>query len=206
MFTPIKDWTPNVRAAALTIVAGLVLTALGGMYTLGYNLDAKDLEAVRDFRDKLQTLMSNLEKLSGDLANSAELVESNKKFSKEVKDASDENENLKQALKAQTNDSEKKKLRIADLESQLAKIFPQDGISANIEPNDSQWVIPSTLIIGVNSVDNDIVEATVNGSRRIFHVGDYAQEELYDLNRSCMIFLRKIKPTPNFDISCVARR
>jgi hypothetical protein len=78
----LENLSPNMRAAIFTATVTLLLAALGGAYTYGYNAGARDLEAVNDFKKlNLPSLIRDLGLLSRDVHERASITAENQRLS-----------------------------------------------------------------------------------------------------------------------------
>jgi hypothetical protein len=77
--------SPNMKAAIFSVIAAIIIAAFGGFYTLGYNMGAKDLETVNDFKKlNLPKMTEDLEVLATDLRARSNLDADNKRLANEA--------------------------------------------------------------------------------------------------------------------------
>jgi|SRR5579862_1753527 len=181
---------PSSLIAIIAVFVTLAVAVIGGAYKIGYDNGAKDYETVADFKAKLPGIMENLSKLTGELSGSAEIVDENKRLIAQVSD-----------LKKKVEELPKLKGRIAELDAQIAGLFPADEIKLSIPEGTAERIIPNALTVGVSSIATSSVEVVINGYNPTMHVGDHYDNRTND--RVCRIELVKIaKPNANFVVSC----
>jgi septal ring factor EnvC (AmiA/AmiB activator) len=124
--------SPNMKAAIFTAFIG----AIGGggtwIYNIGYSNGARDISAVEAFKGKLPTMIDDLDKVAKSLAQTTELIDQNKKLTKEAADATSAKRQIEETTKKQAKDLEEKDKRIADLSTLVAKAFPANEIKVSI--------------------------------------------------------------------------
>lgn len=108
-----RDLSAN-SIALLGIGVTIVLAVVAAAYAVGLAQGAKDLAEVEDFKKTLPPMMQNLQKLAGDLAQSTEMAEANKRMTAKADADSVQIKDLSQQLKDQEEKlSEQKRRQLA---------------------------------------------------------------------------------------------
>lgn len=198
-----RDLSAN-SIALLGIGVTIVLAVVAAAYAVGLAQGAKDLAEVEDFKKTLPPMMQNLQKLAGDLAQSTEMAEANKRMTAKADADSVQIKDLSQQLKDQEEKLSEQKKATAGLQAQLDKLVPIDEMTVTVAAGSAKRVIPNALTIGVTDVTNLFVEARVGTYDRTMHPGESVTETIG--SRECRTELIQIgKSDATFVVSCLKR-
>jgi len=141
--------SPNVKAALVTLAARLFLAIVGGAYKIGYDVGAKDLEAVKDFKERdLPKLIDNLGLLSKDFRERADLIKENEKIATKARQIEDENNKLSIENNNQKKQILENDIIVSDLKNNLKLNFPKKEVTIKLSKEQSQTILPRVLRIG----------------------------------------------------------
>ena len=178
-------------------------TLIGGAYAVGLKQGENNLAEVEEFKKTLPPMMENLQKLAGDLAQSTEITEENKRLKAQVDKDAGELAQLSQTVRDEASEIKKQKDTIISLTAQIDTLFPAEVVTKEIALDSAEDAIPNGLTIGVNQIMTIAknVEATINNVNYSFDVGRVKQISV--AYRSCAVKLTSFKEkSATFSVSC----
>jgi hypothetical protein len=194
--------SPNMKAAIFAAVVLVLLTALGGFYSLGYSLGAKDLEAVNDFKKMgLPALMDDLRALAKDFRDRATIDAQNQKLSKDISERDAELKKLRLEIGKAHVETVALQKRVGELGDQISAIFPADEIKVTVKEGTAESVLSGQITIGVVHILSTFGFMRINGDSQHFETGAFHQLPVAD--RACKIKVMGIRDKEvDFLVSC----
>ncbi len=194
--------SPNMKAAIFTATITLMLAALGGAYTYGYNAGARDIEAVNDFKKlNLPSLIQALGVLSRDVHERASIVAENQRLGKELADDKAQLQRLSSELSGRQRKAAALQTQVDEMKVTLSRAIPAQTISVEVNEHDTAKVIPNLLTISNQDTSVSSVRFNINGTTSYMSVGDHKNIQLGP--DDCDIQLLKIAGLKaGVDVSC----
>jgi hypothetical protein len=193
--------SPNMKAAIFTVAAGAIGRGGIWLYNIGYNNGVRDIAEVEKFKDKLPTMIDNLNKVSNALSQTASMVDENNRLREQATRGAAQIKDLEQKVAAQGQQVSTQSSRINQLQTELEKFLPISDLTVTIRQGASERVIPGALTVGVTGAYGSFVDAGVNGESSNLHPTQFKMVELVD--RSCKVELLKIENKDvTFQVSC----
>ena len=187
--------------AVFTVVCTLTVAVCVGAFVLGYDLGAKDLAAVSDFKKlDLPKLAASLKSVAADIGDKASLIEENERLSSQLKAKDADVIRLTVDAEGRKDDLAAARKRIEDLDAQMTNFLPKQMITVDVDEGKAASVIPNLLTIGVPSLYQTFADVRINGTQFSMSAGDQQDVDLGP--RKCMVELMKIKPQAKFSVSC----
>jgi seryl-tRNA synthetase len=197
----LDNLSPNMKAAIFTVVAGAIGTGEIWLYNIGYNNGARDIVEVEKFKDKLPTMIDNLNKVSSALSQTAQMIDENTRLREQATRGAAQIKDLEQKVTARDQQVSAQSLRINQLQAGLEKLAPISDVTVTVHEGAAERVIPGALTVGVTTSYGSFVDAGINGESASLRPTQFKTVELAD--RSCKVELLKIEnKNVTFQVSC----
>jgi hypothetical protein len=160
-----ENLSPNMKAALVTLAATLFLAVIGGAYKIGYDVGAKDLEEVNDFKKSdLPQLIANLGLLSKDFQERADLIKENEKIATKMRQVEADNNKLSVENNNQNTKILENEVIISDLKQKLKLNFPKKEVTIKLSSGQSEIILPKVLRIGYYYSSYSSAQILINGN------------------------------------------
>jgi hypothetical protein len=182
--------SPNMKAAIFTVIVTMILAIFGAFYTLGYNMGAKDLETVNDFKKlDLPKLIGDLQALTTNLRARSDLETANKRLANEAAEKKAEIKRLESDLDGAHGETTTLKKQVTELQARISSLVPTSKTQVTVKEYEAKDV-HGNINIGVAGYFSGFLNTRINGETTNMSVGDHYVVYVADLK--CTVVLMKI--------------